>query len=132
MNIVHFDINRIVKISVYGEKPVSNIQWCEPEPIKKFFGLYNTGRFKPGGYYYHACFTQARIVTEQEILNMGYKVYSRDERLIQNVVRKAHVSISLEYNESVTFSFETENEMLKWVDNIKIQSNSNFRTIIYP
>ncbi len=131
MHIVHFDINRIVKISVYGEKPVRHIQWCEPEPIKKFFGLYNTGRFKPGGYYYQEYFTQARIVTEEEILNIGYKVYSRDERLIQNVVRKAHVTVDLEHGNEVSLTFETEAEMLEWVDTIKWKSMSVFETVIY-
>lgn len=130
MDIKYFDISRIITISVHGERPERRIQWIDAKPIKKFWGLYNTGNFKPAGYYYGNF--DEKLFTEQEIRDMGYKVYSRDERISENVVIKSHVSIELEQNNSVIVNFETEAEMLEWVDKIITSSDKTYyKTIVY-
>lgn len=131
MDIKYFDISRIITISVHVERPERRIQWIDAKPIKKFWGLYNTGNFKPAGYYYSGHFDE-KLFTEQEIRDMGYKVYSRDERINENVVIKSHVSIELEQNNSVIVNFETEAEMLEWVDKIITSSDKTYyKTIVY-
>lgn len=130
MHIEYFDVDRIVTISLFGEKVDGSYVWCEPRPIKRFFGLIDTGRFKPAGYYYTNSWEDV-LYTEEQLRGYGYKVYSRDERLIDNVVYKPYVKVDLEHDNSLTVRFETDAEMLEWVEMIKVKSGKNFETVVY-
>jgi hypothetical protein len=126
MRLEYFDINRIVSVYLLGERPNNSFVWENERPIKRFFGLIDTGKLRPGGYYWND-----ELYTEDEIRNMGYKVYSHDERLRNNVVYKATVKIDLEHDNSVNISFETEGDMIKWVDKLIEKSYTIFEVIDY-
>lgn len=130
MRIEHFDVDRIVTLSLFGERVDRSYEWREPRPIKRFFGLIETSRFTPAGYY-HINSWEDVPYTEEELRGYGYKVYGRDERLIDNVVEKAYVKVDLEHDNSLTVRFETDVEMLEWVDMIKATSGKTFETVVY-
>lgn len=124
----YFDVDRIVTISLFGEID-AGYEWVEPQPIKRFFGLIDTGRFTPAGYV--STPNDSSIYTEENLRGYGYKVYSRDERIVNNVVNKPYVKVDLEHDNSLTVRFETEDEMLKWVDEIKALSKKVFVLVNY-
>ena len=130
MRLEHFDINRIVTLSVFGEKVERSYEWRDPQPIKRFFGLIDTGRFTPAGYYYTNSF-ESVCYTEEKLRGYGFKVYSRDERINDNVVNKPYVKVDLEHENSLTVTFETNDEMLEWVEMIKLKSGKIFETVVY-
>lgn len=124
----YFDVDRIVTISLFGETD-AGYEWVEPQPIKRFFGLIDTGRFTIAGYV--STRYDSSIYTEEELRGYGYKVYSRNERIVNNVVDKPYVKVDLEHDNSLTIKFENEDEMLNWVNDIKILSKKLFMLVNY-
>jgi hypothetical protein len=131
MRLEYFDVDRIVSVFLRGERVENSFVWESERPIKRFFGLIDTGKTRPAGYYHNSWCDNDVLYTEEKIRSIGYKVYSRDERLIDNVVDKAYVMIYLEHDKSVKVQFETEAEMREWVNMILVMSEGNFQLIDY-
>jgi hypothetical protein len=120
----YFDIDRIVTIYLAGERPNHSFVWENEKPIKYFFGLIDSGRFTPEGYY-KSCSYDSDCYTEEELINYGYLVKDKI------VYDKPYVKIDLEHDNSVNISFETEAEMKEWVNKIIEKSKKTFEVIDY-
>jgi len=118
MRIEYFDVNRIVTISLRGERVDSHFEWQNPKPIKRFFGLIDTGKYTPEGYYNLSRYNN--YYTEEELINHGYIVKDKV------VYYKPYVQVDLEHENSLTVKFENDTEMLEWVEFVKNKSNKVF------
>jgi hypothetical protein len=131
MRLEYFDVDRIVTMFLRGERVNNSFVWENERPIKRFFGLIDTGKTRPAGYYDTSDWRDDVLYTEEQIRSNGYKVYSRDERINDNVVEKAYVKIDLEHDNSVNVQFETETEMREWVDKLIEKSKTTFEVVNY-
>lgn len=129
MRVEHFDVDRIVSIYVCGEKAPEELYWQEELTVKWFFGLLVWCK-KPAGYYNWYTFSNIPY-SEDELRAEGYKVYSQDERLVDRVVNKCYAKVYLEHENRIRAEFETEEEMLQWVDTLKATSKKTFEIVVY-
>jgi hypothetical protein len=131
MRLEYFDVDRIVSVFLRGERVDNSFVWESEKPIKRFFGLIDTGKTRPAGYYYSRGWGDDVLYTEEQIRSNGYKVYSRDERINDNIVERAYVKIDLEHNNSIKVEFETEAEMRVWVNKLIDKSSATFELVDY-
>ena len=129
-HIEHFDVSRIVSIELRKESSLENFTWTESEPIKRFFGLIDTGRFTEAGWidskdYYPIMYT------DDDLRGYGYKVYLTSERLNERVCDKAYVKVYLTHDNEIVKRFETDSEAEEWIDLLKQKSGKTFETVIY-
>lgn len=127
---IHFNLNEIVVIKFVKERVATNFVWEDGKPIKKFFGLIDTGRFTESGFkniysYYDD------ICTEEGIKESGYKVYSKDERLNDRIANYPYVEIHLKGNNSVTKKFKSDAEASEFIRMVERLSKCEFGIIEY-
>ena len=121
---IHFDIDKIVKIKLVEKKEEENMQWVEPKPIKKFFGLYNTGRFTPGGFHDLSSYSGS-VYTAEQLRGYGYIVEGK------KVYQQSWVGVSFEHADSVSRSFPSDEEAQEWISRLSRQSKKNFEIVKY-
>ena len=127
----YFDVSRIISVYFRSETPCRYFYWVESEPIKKFFGLINTGRFTEAGWCDHRDWEDGVIYTENWIRNYGYKVYSTDERIKDRICNKAYVKVYLTHDNQIEQSFETDDEAEAWIQSLKEKSGKTFEVVTY-
>ena len=121
---IRFDIDKIGKIKFVEKKEVKNMQWVEPKPIKKFFGLYNTGRFTEGGFHdLSSCLRS--VYTAEQLREYGYIVEGK------KVYRQSWAGVSFEHADSVSRSFPSDEEAQEWISKLSRQSKKNFEIVKY-
>jgi hypothetical protein len=121
---IYFDVDKIVKIKFVEKKEEKNMQWVEPKPIKKFFGLYNTGRFTEGH------FDDLRsildyIYSEEQLREYGYIIEG------EKVYLQAWVGVYFEHSDSVSRSFPSDEEAQEWISKLSRKSKKNFEIVKY-
>jgi len=123
---IYFDLDKIVKIKFLEKREDESLQWVDPKPIKKFFGLYNTGRFTDG------YFTDVNIpsilssyYTEEYLRTYGSLVEGK------KVYKKPWVKVELEHVDPVTRYFENDEEARNWINKLSRQSKKNFEIVKY-
>ena len=126
----YFDVSRIVSIHFMTEKPTNKFYWVDSRPIKKFFGLINTGKFTEPGWVDHYDWDEV-IYTDEDIRNYGYKVYSTDERINDRICTFAHVKVYLTHDNTIEQVFKTNEEAEAWIENLKTRSGKDFAVVIY-
>jgi hypothetical protein len=128
-SIEYFNTNKIVSIHFTPEKTSERFYFEDRKPIKKFFGLINTGRFtQPGWVDYYDWDSK---YTDEELRKQGYKVYTTDERINDRVCVKATVKVYLAHDNTIVQEFETDDEAEFWIENLKTISGKNFAVAIY-
>jgi hypothetical protein len=126
----YFDIDRIVSIWYRPEQPVSWIHWVESKPIKKFFGLYNTGRFTEAGWVNNSEWDDY-IYTDDEMRKNGYIVYDWNERVNDRICKKAYVKVYLTHDNSIEQSFDSDKQAEEWIETLKEKSGKTFEVVTY-
>jgi len=120
---IHFDLDKIVKIKFTEKKEDKTMEWVEPKPIKKFFGLYDTGRFTDGhfedvdsilGSTYTGEMLQKYYIIE------GKKVYERP-----------CVKVEFEHVDPISRCFQNDEEAREWISKLSRQSKKNFEIVKY-
>lgn len=110
----------VISIHLKYEIPCFRYFWCEEEkPKKHFFSFLCSNEIKPAGYYtldYEGGFS----LVDEDTLKKSYKVYSRDERIKNNVVYNAKVIITLSDGSTIELTFNSNEEMESWVDTFRI------------
>jgi hypothetical protein len=127
----YFDVSRIISIYFKSETPSTNFYWVESEPIKKFFGLINTGRFTEAGWCDNRDWKDGVIYTEDEIRGYGYKVYSTDERINDRICCKAYVKVNLTHDNLIERFFESDDDAEGWIRSLKEKSAKTFEVVTY-
>ena len=127
----YFDVSRIISVYFRSETPCRYFYWVESEPIKKFFGLINTGRFTEAGWCDNRDWKDGIIYTEDEIRSYGYKIYSTDERIKDRICHKAYVKVYLTHENQIEQSFETDADAEAWIQSLKERSGKTFEIVTY-
>lgn len=126
----YFDLSRIVSVYYRPETTCRNFYWVESEPIKRFFGLFNTGRLTEAGWCDNRDW-DGTIYTEDEIRSYGYKVYSTDERINERICHKAYVKVYLSHDNTIEQAFGTDAEAEAWIESLKEKSGKTFEVAIH-
>ncbi len=126
----YFDVSRIVSIHFTVERPAYKFSWVDREPIKRFFGLINTGKFTESGWVNQNDWGVI-IYTDEEIRDFGYKVYTKDERINDRICYFPHVKVYLTDDNTVEQVFKTNEEAEAWVEELKANSGKTFAVAIY-
>ena len=126
----YFDVSRIVSVYFRQETTCTNFYWVMSEPIKRFFGLFDTGRFTEAGWCDNRDWDEV-LYTEDEIRSRGYKVYSTDERINERISHKAYVKVYLTHDNIIEQSFETDAEAEAWIGSLKEKSGKTFEVVTY-
>lgn len=126
----YFDVSRIVSIHFTVERPAYKFYWVDSEPIKRFFGLINTGKFTEPGWVNQNDW-DVIIYTDEELRNYGYKVYTTDERINERVCCFAHVKVYLTGDNTIEQVFKSNEEAEAWIELLKDTSGKTFEVAIY-
>lgn len=118
----HFDVNKVINIKYVPEQLCTWFTWHESEPIKKFFGLINTGKFLPAGWVDNSQYFQ-RILSEAELIKKDYLVKG------YFVYRKSIAVVTLSNQTEVSKNFETQEDCLNWIDELKDTTGKTFEII---
>ena len=126
----YFDVSRIVSIHFTVERPAYKFCWVDRKPIKRFFGLINTGKFTEPGWINQHDWGEI-IYTDEEIRNYGYKVYTTDERINERVCCFAHVKVYLTDDNTIKQVFKTNEEAQAWIEYLITKSGKDFSVATY-
>ena len=126
----YFDVDRIISIRFRPEYPVDHIYWAESKPIKKFFGLINTGKFTEAGWVDY-CEWDRIPYSDDDLRKRGYIVYDRNERINERVCRKAYVKVYLTHDNSIEQSFDSDKQAEEWIETLKTKSGKTFEVAIH-
>jgi hypothetical protein len=126
----YFDVDRIISIWFKPETPVEYIYWAESKPIKKFFGLYNTGRFTEAGWVDNSEWNYITY-SDDDLRRRGYIVYGRNERINERVCRKAYVKVYHAHDNSIEQSFDSNKQAEEWIETLKTKSGKTFEVVIH-
>jgi hypothetical protein len=126
----YFDVSRILSIFYRPEEPVYWISWVESKPIKKFFGLYNTGRFTEAGWFDNSEWDETTY-TDDDMRKRGFIVYDKDERINDRICRKAYVKVYLTHDNSIEQSFDSDKQAEEWIETLKEKSGKAFEVVTY-
>ena len=129
-NLEYFDVSRIVSILFRPERTCNHIEWVESKPIKKFFGLINTGKFTQAGWVDHSEWDYDTH-TDDELRQRGYIVYNTDERINNRVCKRAHVKVYLTHDNTIEQTFDSDQKAEEWIDLLKSTSQKTFEVAIY-
>ena len=130
MNKEYFDLSRIVSIYFSPEKTASKFYRVDSKPIKKFFGLINTGKLSEPGW--ADCNDWEEVIyTDEDIRRYGYKVYTTDKRINERICHFAHVKVYLTHDNTIEQTFETNQEAQAWIELLKETSGKTFEIATY-
>ena len=118
----HFDVNKVVTIKYIPEQVCTWMKWVESQPIKKFFGLFYTGKFSPAGWIDNSEYNP-KIYSETDLIKKDYLVKD------YVVYRKSKVKITLTNNEELFKTFNTQEECMSWIEDLKDTTGKTFEII---
>lgn len=123
----HFDVDRIVSIAFYPERPTNHV-WVEGGKtlIPKFFGLYDKEKIVEQGWYEDYERYPNDFDTTESLEEEGYNVYKFSERVKNRVCHKPYVKVYLTHENTVTKKFDNNNDAMSWIDQVKAASGKTF------
>lgn len=123
----HFDVDRIVSIVFVPERP-TNYVWIEGGKItvKKFFGLITKEEIIESGWYENFEKYRYDFKSTESLEEQGYNVYKFSERVNNRVCKKPYVKVYLTHENTVTKTFDNNNDAMSWVDQVKKTSGKTF------
>jgi hypothetical protein len=126
----HFDVNEIIGIKLFPEHD-SRFEWVEAAPEKRaFFGLIKTRSATPAGFLDKGSF-DGTIYSEESLIGYGYKVYTTDERINNRVTEKPYVRVYLSHGLETHKKFETDEQALSWIEELKSTSGKTFEIVTF-
>ena len=128
----HFDVDRIIGITMYGKRPASH-KWLPAKQKTAFFGLIKRNAWHSEGFYsnghYQECYESgcydALPSSAKSLREYGYLVEG------DRVFFKPVVDVSLESKCRVSKTFDTVEEARSWVNALKASSGKTFEIIEY-
>lgn len=126
----YIDKKSIIKIVVTEEKPVHDFIWYdERPPVKKWYSFLFGSKPRPAGYYGFD-HDGDEYLADESYIEYYYKVYSRNERVNNNVVERAFIEIHLKGNKKNVIKFENNEEMMNWVNSFISENGKKYIKII--
>jgi hypothetical protein len=126
----HFDVNEIIRIKFFPEHD-SRFEWVEATQEKRvFFGLIKTRSATPAGFLDKGSF-DGTIYSEGDLIDYGYKVYTTDERINNRVTEKPYVRVYLSHELETHKKFETDEQALEWINELKATSGKTFEIVTF-
>lgn len=126
---INFNISLIAVITCRLKRPQTTYEWREAMPeVKNWFGKIRKPAV-PAGWcdtYYWPGYRERIDIKE---LLKTYTWYGFDEST-NTVYNKPHVEIKLSHAGIIGQRFETDEEALVWIENIKKESGIEFKTVI--
>lgn len=130
MKIEHFDIGRIIGITIYSERK-TRYKWLPHKEKKWCFGLFSSGWHSEGFYpdgRYQECYESgcwdATPSTKETLIRSGYLV--KDDNTVWS---RPRVEVYMESEYQVTNDFDTLEEAIEWTEDLKDTSNKTFEIV---
>ena len=130
MKIEHFDIDRIIGITIYSERK-TRYEWLPRKEKKWFFGLFSSG-WHSEGFYPNGCYQEcyesgcwdATPSTKETLIQSGYLV--KDDNTVWS---RPRVKVYMESEYHVTKDFDSLEEAIEWTEDLKDTSNKTFEIV---
>lgn len=112
---IHFDVDQIIKIIFWGERP-AYFYYYESKPIKNWYGG-KTGEFTKEGWKEFPDYIgdYCPLYSAEELIEKGYIVYP-DKKL---VMKRPLVEVYLTHDQDVSQTFLKEADAQLWIDDLK-------------
>lgn len=123
----YFDINRIVKITLY-DKRATNHKWLPEKQKTWLFGLIKRNVWYSEGWYSNGCYREGYMGDEWDATPISTDSLRESGYIVEKyngVYRKPQVSIQLTDKCEVNKEFETHQEAKQWVIEL-IKKSQNF------
>lgn len=131
---IKFDLDRIVKIRIRGERINDWYAFKESEPIYEthWFRQRDTGRRTPEGFedltkYY----ANRERLSKEDVESLGFKVVMKEPKSESQVIHRACVTLFLEYGQEVEKYFSNDDLAKNWVLSLETKANKKFETVTY-
>ena len=127
----HFNVESIEYIKLYPSKLDDSYLWFDEEIkyIKKFFGLIKRTEILPAGWYEIYCRDDIALLSGSKD-----KLTSPDVNYVVNgnhLYCKAQIIISLKSGNTVYHKFDTDEESMNYVEELKKKCKNKFEIIRY-
>ena len=127
----HFNVESIEYIKLYPSELDDYYLWFDEEikHIKKFFGLIKRTEILPAGWYKIYCSGNRVILSDSK-----NKLTSPDKNYIvkgNNLYRKARIVIGLKSENTIYNNFDTDEESINYVEELKNKCKNKFEIIRY-
>ena len=128
---VHFNVEAIEYIKLYPSKLDNDYLWFDEETkqIKKFFGFIKLTKVYPAGWYELFMYHDREILSDSKDKltspHINYFVKG------VNLYRKPQIEITLRNRHNLNYKFETDEESINYVDELKKKCKNKFEIIRY-
>ena len=128
---VHFNVEAIEYIKLYPSKLDEDYLWFDEEikRIKKFFGLIKFTKVYPAGWYEVYMYHDREILTDsKDKLTSPHINYFVNG---VNLYKKPRIEITLRNGHHLNYRFETDEESINYVEELKKKCKNKFEIIRY-
>jgi hypothetical protein len=128
---IHFDVSRIVGIEIF-DRSAAMYKWLPRKQKTAFFGLVKLNKYYEEGFYMYGSYKSGGYDTEwdqtpstgRELKDNGYLVDPDN-----TVWNRPKVTVHLEHKQGTYQSFETYEQALAWVNNLKSLNGRQFEIV---
>ena len=128
---IHFNVESIEYIKLYPSELDDYYLWFDEEikHIKKFFGLIKRTEVLPAGWY-KVYYNGDRVILSdsKDKLTSPHKNYIVKGN---NLYKKARIVITLKSGSEAYYSFDTDEECINYVEELKKKCKNKFEIIRY-
>jgi hypothetical protein len=128
---VHFNVEAIEYIKLYPSRLDNDYLWFDEEIkyIKKFFGLIKFTKVYPAGWYEVYMYDDREILSDsKDKLTSPHINYFVNG---VNLYRKPQIEITLRNGHNLNYRFETDEESINYVEELKKKCKNKFEIIRY-
>ena len=130
MKIESFNVDRVIGITII-DKRKSHYKWLPKK--QKTFLVFKLNKYHEEGYYSHGCYKEGYMddswdntpVSEKDLIAYGYLVDSNTKTVYHRPV----ITIYLQDDCTITVSYDTLEEAIKYSESIQSESTRKFITI---
>ena len=128
---VHFNVEAIEYIKLYPSKLDEDYLWFDEEIkyIKKFFGLIKLTKVYPAGWYevYRYLDREILVESKDKLTSPHINYYVNGV----NLYRKPSIEITLRNGHRFSYKFDTDEESINYVEELKKKCKNKFEIIRY-
>lgn len=114
MHELHFNVKKVIIISLKGEYKTDDYVWEERTRIKRFLGKFRTPKYKEAGWYPRGCTSSEAPYTEKELNEKNYLIRGKE------LWMKTRVYVCLEGKNSFARYFDTLSDASTWINTISL------------
>lgn len=128
---VHFNVEAIEYIKLYPSKLDNDYLWFDEETkqIKKFFGLIKLTKVYPAGWYKLFMYHDREILSDSKDKLTSPHINHFVKGV--NLYKKPSIEITLRNGHRFSYRFDTDEESINYVDELKKKCKNKFEIIRY-